>query len=1652
METTLIQGEKNIVPKGNHDLLRMALLLFLALTARLLFAGGLAVNYSSVDVKVLRKWDANCDPQNVINWGHETDPGNFVGITWDNSNPKRVIEINISSYDFYNSVNLNDFPLLLEFSANDDLLQSITVANHINIRKLDVGKNKLTSLDVTGCVSLTELYCQANAITNLVLGNATALKTISCGNNQLTEFHLPEGANVKNLDLIGNYLPFSKLPVPGSSYTSYYYEGQMPVFESSEQWLGYTIDYSSEENVAGKPTTFSWYKNKTQVIGANKATYKPTSAGVYVCKMSNTKFPGLQIETKPVTIKVHPNDTNGDGYHDGDAAALNQLRSLFPLIAAGWPEGQHATWAGVTWNESFPKRVRRLLLDNKNIQGTLDLSAFTHLEKLFARNNYFRDLNLSGLTKLNEVDVADGVLQSLDVSGLTSLEVLTCNNNQITQISTSNNNSLKWIYFNNNKVASFNTDLLPALVTFECHHNELTTLDFSKNMKIKAVVCSNNLLTSLIINPSVYQLNCSSNRLSALNLANCNGMEILDISLNKFREIDLSGATILKSFTARWNYIKFSKLPDPALFWESDFINQIQVTPDLNEKIGYVIDLSTEEMVLGSPTVFEWKKNGVTILGATGATLNTKTYGIGNYSCEMKNAKFGFASATTGTYRISKKDQVIGGTMTYNLTYDSVTFQLDNSSSSGLPLTFSSSRESVCTVQGSLCTIKGAGFSYITATQGGNEEYNQVETRISVNVLKASEPILGLETINAKYSEGPFTINAFTPHGLPVTLSSDYIDKVRIEGKVIHVIGVGNSVIRARHNGNDNYNSNEETFYLKVERAEAPILGVENMTFTYGDAPVELRPYTEAGLPVTMRSVSPHIFTLEGNLLTIVGAGTGRIDLTQTGNDYYNAQLKMVDITVNKASQTGISYSNIERAVGDQDIQLPVASEQGFPISYTSSDTRVAIVSGNSISIVGQGESTINASNPGNNNYHPIDENFILRVSAQPKEIQTLSNFDDMEVAATTPSFNLLATASSGLPITYTASNNCIEIEENKAMVRNSGTVFITASQEGSDAYYAAEKTIKVTVYRVAQTISGLNNLSKVINDVPFKLNGSTPAGPGIVYTSSNPGVATVSGDEVVIHSQGETTITATHEGNWQYLPASLQIQLTVLEVTKIADEILSSAKWEYIYGIQTVKTNVGSSSGLPVTLASSDETVVSIIGTDLKVNNAGTCTIYLSTPGNDLYLPAQSHVGVTVHKANQFIRDFSPVNLKVGYTPFTLMAIASSGEPVEYFCKDESIASVIGKVITPIKGGSTQLIAYQAGNRNYNPVADTVEVVVAPRDLFMQTITGLNDLVKSKNDKPFILSGVSSSGLPLTYSSSNHDVATIEENKVTIIGAGITTITATQAGNDEFAPVSVSVQLLITAGSKLTQTADNLTDITATFGDAEIILPLKTSAGLELTYQVEDSKLASVNGNILTIGNAGVTMINATQQGNDLFEPFSWKVKLTVRKKSQFISGISDLKIELGKQSLELSGSASSGLPVTYSSSDPKVVTIEGRSLILHKAGKVVITVSQSGNENYEAAAGFQFNLEVIDQVSADQFESVDPKIYPNPTTGIIKVELEGEGTFIVFDIHGKIVHKENFDGRFYHRINLQQLRKGVYQLFIANKERTYKSKLVIH
>jgi len=165
------------------------------------------------------------------------------------------------------------------------------------------------------------------------------------------------------------------------------------------------------------------------------------------------------------------------------------------------------------------------------------------------------------------------------------------------------------------------------------------------------------------------------------------------------------------------------------------------------------------------------------------------------------------------------------------------------------------------------------------------------------------------------------------------------------------------------------------------------------------------------------------------------------------------------------------------------------------------------------------------------------------------------------------------------------------------------------------------------------------------------------------------------------------------------------------------------------------------------------------------------------------------------------------------GSTPTRLVATATGGGPVTFSSNTPDTCTVSGDQLTLLKVGDCSVTASQAGGNGYAPASQ--------KQLFV-VVKNTPKLTKSPNPgwqpldtKPVPLSATFDAGLPVTYATTTPEVCTVSGATMTKVANGMCIVTASQEGNDAYAPTKVSVRIPIgtekpTAMNFLTGYRDN--------------------------------------------------------------------------------------------------------------------------------------------------------------------------------------------------------------------------------------------------
>jgi uncharacterized protein YhjY with autotransporter beta-barrel domain len=381
----------------------------------------------------------------------------------------------------------------------------------------------------------------------------------------------------------------------------------------------------------------------------------------------------------------------------------------------------------------------------------------------------------------------------------------------------------------------------------------------------------------------------------------------------------------------------------------------------------------------------------------------------------------------------------------------------------------------------------------------------------------------------------------------------------------------------------------------------------------------------------------------------------------------------------------------------------------------------------------------------------------------------------------------------------------------NTVTMASAGTCGLTADQAGNANYSAApQATLDVNIGQATQTIT-----SFVANPAaPVYAPGGTFAvsatggasGNPVVFASTTTGVCTVSGDTVTIVSAGTCGLTANQAGNASYSAApqaTLDVSISVASQT-ITNFTANPAAPVYAPNGTFSVSATGGASTSPVVFASTTPGVCTVSGSTVTMVSGGSCGLTADQAGDGNYSAApQVTLDVTIGLASQAITGFAANPTAPVYAPSGTFSVSAtggaSGNPVVFASTTPAVCTISGSTVTMVAAGSCSLTADQAGNASYS-AAPQVTLAVSI-GLATPTITWVAPLQRIVGEPAFDLPvPTSTSSGTFTYTSSNTAVATVSGRTVTIVGPGVTTLTATQAAATNYTAGSVTTTLTVGA------------------------------------------------------------------------------------------------------------------------------------------------------------------------------------------------------------------------------------------------------------
>ncbi len=240
----------------------------------------------------------------------------------------------------------------------------------------------------------------------------------------------------------------------------------------------------------------------------------------------------------------------------------------------------------------------------------------------------------------------------------------------------------------------------------------------------------------------------------------------------------------------------------------------------------------------------------------------------------------------------------------------------------------------------------------------------------------------------------------------------------------------------------------------------------------------------------------------------------------------------------------------------------------------------------------------------------------------------------------------------------------------------------------------------------------------------------------------------------------------------------------------------------------------------------------------------------------------------------------------------------------------------------------------------------------------------------------------------PLSYqvSASDPDNQVLTFTTADTLPAGLTLSAAGLLAGTPTAIGTYKITVTVTDSSQATATTELTINVTATaqpqpqtigtisFNPATLTIAgastvsATATSGLAVAFSSTTTAVCTVSGSTVTAIAAGTCTIAANQAGNGSYNPAPQVTQsITVGKAAQSIGTISfnPASLNVGGTTTA-SATATSGLPVVFTSSTPAVCSVSGSTVTAIAAGTCSIAADQAGDSNFNAAARVTQNITI--------------------------------------------------------------------------------------
>lgn len=877
-------------------------------------------------------------------------------------------------------------------------------------------------------------------------------------------------------------------------------------------------------------------------------------------------------------------------------------------------------------------------------------------------------------------------------------------------------------------------------------------------------------------------------------------------------------------------------------------------------------------------------------------------------------------------------------------------------SDKGLSVSYKSSNPDVASVdENGIVTGKAPSNNQVTITayQEGNDEYNaaQVLTR-SFYVLQKLQPVFEVSgftgnaptlkvgetaTITLSNVDGDFTFSSSDNAVVSITRNGNVLTLTALKTGVAKVI--------LSQPGNNTHNASSAEYNITVERHQGGLTVALPETMKVGETVADFWNTNNNEVPVVVESSASSVVSYANGMLSAVGEGTAIITISQAETNKWAGESRQQTITVSKVANTlGVSIASLEAKVGSG-IAVSFLNQNNTetPVIATITEQELSSDVNEGSEVISYANGIITAKNAGTAKITFSQEASAkyTAFASSTYEITVTKNANPISITlngGNALSINLKYGATASLA--YSSANTDTQCQVSRtsgSYTTLSGNTITAGNASGTDIYEVKQPETHKYEEGYAMFSIRVNNTNEEVGYVLYDENQySHGTGSGVVHTYE------MSGPGDILYYSVRTDLAAIYyhlyveyspnNSDWYQAQDNQSLSDSYRDFSCAIPETARYVRFRFPSGGTLAKyiKNVKVPRKTYVR-ASSDKTDFGTIYTgstsqasftvDYSTTNGGNIHVNSNNPN---FVVSSQELAVDAHSngTKTFIVNYTPNPNQLGEES-ALVTISDL-----FYTQEITLKAIAAK-------------------------QDNTLNVVGEQNLKVGDV--VDNVYSGKNSDAELTVSISSEGVV------NFDATS---NRLTAIGEGNAVVTLFQNANDRFHGITktISVNVSKTANTLVMEVGD--TDLKVGESTSVNFTDKNSDGAITASYSV-DGIVEFMNGEIVAL-KAGSTRITLTQAATVSHTSVSQSFDITVTKHDQTLqwdnelSG-SDLELNIGQTLETNTATASSGLSVTYSSSNPAALSVDpatGELTAISSGVNIIITATQAGNDMYNEAS----------------------------------------------------------------------------------------------